>query len=404
MRVAQTQVEESRGVDITEEMVSQHGFDWQAIVWGYPRITREEFLLRRKLTVTTNRNTEDSLQPLVQEAMSPTFVENLVTPHRMYRQFQPSALHFQLKCMLQSTRRDRFYYLRHSHICQADTSAVKSPQTGQQFGSEKEVAYVRSLLPCSMCVHENILAVGGLEGDLLCVDLLSKGEVFRGKICDSDSAITNSLSVTGTRGSGHRLVCCNNDKLTRFIDLPSFVCCQQFSFPWCVNRAEISPDGSQMVVVGDSTECQLFDLRSNSMTAELTGHLDYNFACCWHPSKPLMVTGGEDHSLRVWDTRNLSESVTLLFSDLCAVRSVQFSPDGSLMFWAEEMDFAHINDVEHDFKLQQDISVLGDITGMSMSPEGDYLWLGCGDQQYGGVLEFKTNALEAAMKLPNVLW
>ena len=37
MRVAQTQVEESRGVDITEEMVSQHGFDWQAIVWGYPR-------------------------------------------------------------------------------------------------------------------------------------------------------------------------------------------------------------------------------------------------------------------------------------------------------------------------------------------------------------------------------
>ena len=74
------------------------------------------------------------------------------------------------------------------------------------------------------------------------------------------------------------------------------------------------------------------------------------------------------------------------------------------MFWAEEMDFAHINDVEHDFKLQQDISVLGDITGMSMSPEGDYLWLGCGDQQYGGVLEFKTNALEAAMKLPNVLW
>ena len=61
---------------------------------------------------------------------------------------------------------------------------------------------MRSLLPCSMCVHENILAVGGLEGDLLCVDLLSKGEVFRGKICDSDSAITNSLSVTGTRGSG----------------------------------------------------------------------------------------------------------------------------------------------------------------------------------------------------------
>ena len=35
-------------------------------LWENGRITREEFLLRRKLTVTTNRNTEDSLQPLVQ--------------------------------------------------------------------------------------------------------------------------------------------------------------------------------------------------------------------------------------------------------------------------------------------------------------------------------------------------
>lgn len=57
----------------------------------------------------------------------------------------------------------------------------------------------------------------------------------------------------------------------------------------------------------------------------------------------------QDATTRVWDMRMLNRSLCLLRSSVGAVRSLRFSPCGSILAAAESIDFVRLYDVDADF-------------------------------------------------------
>ena len=57
----------------------------------------------------------------------------------------------------------------------------------------------------------------------------------------------------------------------------------------------------------------------------------------------------QDATTRVWDMRMLNRSLCLLRSSVGAVRSLRFSPCGSILAAAESVDFVRLYNVAADF-------------------------------------------------------
>jgi WD40 repeat protein len=115
----------------------------------------------------------------------------------------------------------------------------------------------------------------------------------------------------------------------------------------------ISGDKRILCAVGDSTDSILADAQSGEGTIlcfsylcltfayyrrahtvtmpvikVLHGHIDYSFACCWSPDGRYLATGNQDKTTRIYDIRNLSETLHVLRANLGAIRSLHFSNDG----------------------------------------------------------------------------
>jgi len=122
--------------------------------------------------------------------------------------------------------------------------------------------------------------------------------------------------------------------------------------------------------------------------SSLVGHLDYSFASAWHPGGQTFATGNQDKTCRVWDLRNLSSSVSVLKGNLGAVRSIRYSSNGEFMAVAEPADFVHIYSTKADYKTRQELDFFGEISGVSMSPDDESLFIGVWDRVYASLLQF----------------
>jgi len=213
------------------------------------------------------------------------------------------------------------------------------------------------------------------------------------RVTTSDNGITNGLELSGGAGRGSStlprvpdfgegetfspsspstttLFSASNDGFVRAFDVSTWQRTLLVDCGWAVNFATASPDGALLAAVGDDPEAVLLDPRcrggggggdgsrsssvaplttstttGKSGVAALRGHLDFSFAAAWHPSGLLLATGNQDATSRVWDLRNTKESLHVLRSELGAVRSLRFSPDGALLAAAEPADFVKVYDV-----------------------------------------------------------
>lgn len=122
--------------------------------------------------------------------------------------------------------------------------------------------------------------------------------------------------------------------------------------------------------------------------ASIAGHLDYSFASAWHPDGRTFATGNQDKTCRIWDLRNLSSSMAILKGNMGAARSIRFSSDGRFLVVAEPADFVHIYSTESDYKKRQEIDIFGEISGVSLSPDDESLYIGIWDRTYASLLEY----------------
>ncbi|KAF3456133.1 hypothetical protein FNV43_RR00781 [Rhamnella rubrinervis] len=153
-------------------------------------------------------------------------------------------------------------------------------------------------------------------------------------------------------------------------------------------HTSISPDRRLVAVVGDHIDGQLVDSQSGKTVASVFGHLDYSFGSAWHPDGRTFSTGNQDKTCRVWDIRNLSGPGRNLKGNLGTARSIRFSADGHFMVVAEPADFVHIYSTKVDYKKRQEIDFFGEISGVSLSPDDESLYIGVCDQIYGSLLQY----------------
>lgn len=72
-----------------------------------------------------------------------------------------------------------------------------------------------------------------------------------------------------------------------------------------------------------------------------------------------------------------------------AIRSLRYTNDGRFLAMAEPADFVHIFDTESDYRRSQVIDFFGEISGISFTPDDEYLYIGNADRALGGLLEFE---------------
>ncbi|KAK7282797.1 hypothetical protein RIF29_11861 [Crotalaria pallida] len=240
----------------------------------------------------------------------------------------------------------------------------------------------------TMTVKENLIVAGGFHGELICKNLNHSGVAFCSKITADDSAITNAVDVYRNPTGSLRIIAANNDSQVRVFDAEKFASLGCFSYDWSVNNSSVSPDGKLLAVLGDSTECLIADANTGKVTANLKGHLDYSFASAWHPDGRILATGNQDTTCRLWDVRNLSQSLAVLKGRMGAIRAISFTTDGRFLAMAEPADFVHIFDSQYGYAQGQEIDIFGEIAGLSFSPDTEALFVGIADRTYGSLLEF----------------
>ncbi|CAK9141632.1 unnamed protein product [Ilex paraguariensis] len=203
-----------------------------------------------------------------------------------------------------------------------------------------------------------------------------------------DNAITNALDVYDSISGGIHFMASNNDCGVREYDMERFQLMNHFRFPWPVNHTSMSPDRKLFTVVGDHLDSLLVDSRNGKTVASAVGHLDYSFASAWHPDGFVFATGNQDKTCRVWDLRNLSLPIATLKKNMGAVRSIRFSSDGQFLVVAEPADFVHLYSTKADYKKRQEIDFFGEISGVSLSPDDETLYIGVWDRTYASLLQY----------------
>ncbi|KAK7410543.1 hypothetical protein VNO78_01393 [Psophocarpus tetragonolobus] len=219
----------------------------------------------------------------------------------------------------------------------------------------------------TMTVKENLLVAGGFQGELICKHLKHPERNQVGSL---------------------RVITANNDSQVRVFDAQNFASLGCFKYDWSVNNTSVSPDGKLLAVLGDSTECLIADANTGKVTGSLKGHLDYSFASAWHPDGRILATGNQDTTCRLWDIRNLSQSMAVLKGKMGAIRALRFTSDGRFLAMAEPADFVHIFDTHSGYVKGQEIDLFGEIAGISFSPDTEALFVAIADRTYGSLLEF----------------
>lgn len=154
----------------------------------------------------------------------------------------------------------------------------------------------------------------------------------------------------------------------------------------------------------------------------------------------------QDATTRVWDMRMLDRSLYLLRSSVGAVRSLRFSPCGSILAAAESIDFVRLYDVDADFircsatcrlvsmlfvehrvchascvvcfcdvtsmwrvPRSQEIDMFGEIGGIAFSPDSEALFVALSDvsgseTSYSSLVQFrKCDGVAAHLGRPGQL-
>ncbi|XP_078172891.1 putative WD repeat-containing protein C2A9.03 [Carex rostrata] len=382
----------------TSAAEARRGKDIQGIPWDRLQVTRQEY---RKTRVEQYKNYENF--PNSSDLVEKTCKQ--VKKGSTYYDFQynaravnPLILHFQLRNLVWATSKHDVYFM-------SDASAVYHWSSlshkltevlnfsGQVTPVERYPGSVQEGLfgvnVTTFTVNEGLLIAGGFQGELICKALDRQGVSFCARTTFDENAITNAIEIYKDFRGGTHFMVANNDCRVREFDVEKFQLRNHFRFPWSVNHTSISPDRKFMTVLGDDRDGLLADSQNGKVISKLSGHVDYSFASAWHPSGIYFATGNQDKSCRIWDVRNLSSSLSVLKGNIGAIRSVRYSPDGQFLFFAEAADFVHVYNSSLNYNKRQEIDFFGEISGISLGPDDDSLYIGVWDRVYASLLHFK---------------
>ncbi|XP_072973855.1 uncharacterized WD repeat-containing protein C2A9.03-like isoform X2 [Typha angustifolia] len=380
----------------TSALEYRNGKDMQGLPWKSLNYSREKY---REMRLKQYRNYEnlsmphDGLEKECKQLQSRSTFYDFQFNTRLVKS---TIVHFQLRNLLWATSKHDVYIMQNYSVMHWSSLLQRGKEVlnlaGKIVPTQIGVSSTDSLSRVqvsTLSVKDNLMAAGGFHGELVCKFLDRAGVAFCTSVTGNDNAITNSVDIYQSSNGSTRVMTANNDCYVRVFDTGEFVLLNQFSFLWSVNNTSVSPDGKLVAVLGDSTECLIADPQSGKAIGSLKGHIDYSFASAWHPDGQILATGNQDTTCRLWDVRNLSESLAVLKGRMGAIRGLKFSSDGRFMAMAEPADFVHVYDARADYCSAQEIDLFGEIAGVSFSPDSEALFVGIADRTYGSLLEFR---------------
>lgn len=375
---------------------ARRGKDIQGIPWVRLATTREKYRARRLVEYKNYENIPNSAEGALKLCKSTEKGGKYYEFSRNTRKVKSTILHFQLRNLVWATSKHDVYLI--SHYSVRHWSALSSADT-EIMNVEGHVApnekHAGSLLEgfsqtqvSTMAVKDNLLVAGGFQGELICKNLNQEGISYCCRTTYDENAITNAVEIFNTSSGAVHFIAAINDSGVREYDMERYQLYKHFRFEWPVNHTSLSPDGKLNVIVGDDPDALLIDANSGKTLHSMKGHLDYSFASAWSPDGRTFATGNQDRTCRVWDARNLSQSLHVLGGNIGAVRSIRFTSDGQFLATAEPADFVHIFDVKSDYNKRQELDFFGEISGISFSPDTGTLFVGVWDRTYGSLLQY----------------
>lgn len=411
--LANHRVKVQRPDKVTAQDIEQ--CDYQGIHWSRFQTTKQKARDIRRMTYRNLRNCGPSEQNFGTKAFQARFPGAVIPSRDCYFNFnemdmnrRPDYAHYQLRHNLSATSKNAIFYTYRSSRqemsvweawkLQLKTVVCFNPETGTEICA-LDVSKKRSKEdPRISKIHtltagNGVLVAGSYEGvyamKSLSADFASAPVI--GSIAIGQDVSTNHIHTNLDRQSGlPRAIFDSNDRSVRILDCTTnhWVACHKY--PYQVNCSVTSPDGRLRLLNGDGCEPIVANAETGETLAKLPGHDDFGFACDWAADGITMATGHQDGLVKVWDARQLNQSIQTIAMEQAGCRSLQFSPLGSgkrVLVLAEPADFVHIVDAQ-TFESKQTIDFFGEISGISMPPDGSKLYIANADAKYGGLIEF----------------
>ncbi|KAK6930640.1 WD40 repeat [Dillenia turbinata] len=380
----------------TSSADARKGKDIQGIPWDRLNITRQGYRLTRLEQYKNYENIPLSGQAVDKECKQMEKGGNYYEFYHNSRLVKPTILHFQLRNLVWATSKHDVYLISNYSVMHWSSLSSNLSEvlnfSGHVAPSEKHAGSLMEGFTetqiSTLAVKHNFLVAGGFQGELTCKRLDKQGVSFCTRTTYDENAITNAIEIYDSNRGGVHFMASNNDCGLREYDTETFQLLNHFRFSWPVNHTSISPDRNLISVVGDQRDGLLIDTQNGKTVASVVGHLDYSFASAWHPGGCTFATGNQDKTCRVWDIRNLSSPIAILKGNMGAVRSIRYSSDGQFMVVAEPADFVHVYSTKAGYEKRQEIDFFGEISGVSLSPDDESLYIGIWDRTYASLLQY----------------
>jgi WD40 repeat protein len=300
-------------------------------------------------------------------------------------------VHFQLRHLLAATSAHDIFYCSENRVMHCNLLGKAASQEVLDASGAVPIPGIGSFPVCTLCAKEGLVAAGGFNGELVVRRIGSMRKFDAAlRVTNSENGITNAIDAYRPRsGAQLQLVLSNNDCAVRLYDAGSFLSVATFRLPWAVNCSAADPHGRLLCVVGDDPENVILDACSGAVVARLRGHVDYSFACAWHPDGNVIATGNQDLTTRVYDLRYAKKPMALLKSRIGAVRSLRFSPDGRFLAAAEPADYVRLYDAAMTYTTAEEIDLFGELAGICFDPVvGNRLFIAVSDMHYASLLQY----------------
>lgn len=169
-----------------------------------------------------------------------------------------------------------------------------------------------------------LLFLGNSEGGLHVVDL-AEGEELR-------HLHAHRLGIFRIVPLGsERIVCSGGDGTISVWKVPSMELERQIPLSEeKVRGLATNPDGSLLAVASLDGRVHVLDTQDLNTRHVMDAHERGAASVCWHPSKPVLISGGRDGHLRFWRSDDAFTPLQSIPAHRANIYGIAFSPDATL--------------------------------------------------------------------------
>ncbi|KAL8697738.1 MAG: hypothetical protein Q9201_006961 [Fulgogasparrea decipioides] len=323
---------------------------------------------------------------------------------RMHLRYPVCTPHFQLRHVVSASSKNAVFFPT-PEAEEDDPQTTGSHITRMNPEIEHNVYVVNSANCCdsdtpkmqnisALTAKNGVLVAGGLKGEYA-YSILSgppRSPFTSGITTLSPYSSTNHVHTFLDRRNGFpQAVFSSNDHYVRTLDCNTNKFTAHHDHVKAVNCASTSPDTRLRLLVRDAKHSLIVEADTGKRICKLTGHTDFGFACDWADDGIHMATGAQDGIVQIYDMRHWRKPIGTLLTELSGVRTLAFSPAAGgkqVLVMAESADFVHVVDGTA-FDKKQTFDFFGEIAGVTFEPDGEKFFVGVGDPEVGGLIEFE---------------